>query len=144
MTATEKRAYIEDYINATRDGILTDDELAEFVVDSLADPNELGEDVSDIVIEIIFGETEVDQDPETSEIDQLALDYDEFEYDYDPYGYGDAFSDREEAQAATRNALADADFRKAIIDRLAEIADEDDEHTAPALALIERIRALEN
>ena len=71
--------------------------------------------------------------------EKLVQDYDEFEYNYDPYGYGDAFSDREEARAVTRNALVDGAFRQAIIDRLVGIADEDDEYTAAALELINRI-----
>ena len=77
-----------------------------------------------------------------TDFEKLVFDYDEFEYNYDTYGYGDAFSDRNEAREVTRNALLDADFRQQIIDRLQEIADEDDDFTDPALKLIERIRKL--
>ena len=77
-----------------------------------------------------------------TDFEKLVLDYDEFEYDYDTYGYGDAFSDREEAMAVERVGLLDPEFRQQIIDRLQEIADEDDDFTAPALELIERIRKL--
>lgn len=77
------------------------------------------------------------------DIEKLVFDYDQFEYDYDPYGYGDAFSDdRDEAREAARTALLDSEFRVQILDRLQEIADEDDEYTAPALELINRINAL--
>lgn len=77
-----------------------------------------------------------------TDFEKLVIDYDDFEENYDPYGYGDAFSEREEGREAVRNALIDADFRLQIIDRLQEIADEDDEYTDPALELIERIRKL--
>ena len=77
-----------------------------------------------------------------TDFEKLVFDYDEFEYNYDPYGYGDAFSEREEGREAVRSALMDADFRQQIIDRLQEIADEDDEYTAQALKLIERIKKL--
>ena len=77
-----------------------------------------------------------------TDFEKLVLDYDEFEYDYDTYGYGDAFSEREEGREAVRNALLDPEFRQQIIDRLQEIADEDDDFTTPALELIERIRKL--
>ncbi len=76
------------------------------------------------------------------DFEKLVLDYDEFEYSYDTYGYGDAFSDREEAREAAREGLLDPEFRQTIIDRLTEIADEDDEHTAPALELITRIKRI--
>lgn len=77
------------------------------------------------------------------DFEKLVFDYDQFEYDYDPFGYGDAFSDdREAAREAARTALLDPGFRVQIIDRLQEIADEEDEHTAPALELISRIRVL--
>lgn len=76
------------------------------------------------------------------DFEKLVLDYDEFEYNYDTYVYGDAFSDRDEAREAARTALLDPGFRQTIIDRLQEIADEDDEHTAPALELINRIKVL--
>ena len=77
------------------------------------------------------------------DFDRLVLDYDEFEYMYDTFGYGDAFSDgREAAREAVRTALLDPEFRVQILDRLQEIADEDDEYTAPALELISRIRVL--
>ena len=79
-----------------------------------------------------------------TDFERLVIDYDDFEENYDPYGYGDAFSEREEGREAVRSALMDADFRLQIIDRLQEIADEDDEHTAPALELIARIKKLEN
>ena len=72
-------------------------------------------------------------------LDDLVMNYDNFEYDYDPYGYGDAFSDREEARAVTRSAILDDDFRSQIIDRLQEIADEDDDYRATALELIDRM-----
>lgn len=78
-----------------------------------------------------------------TDFDRLVLDYDEFEYMYDTFGYGDAFSDdREAAREAARTALLDSEFRVQILDRLQEIADEDDEYTAPALELINRINAL--
>lgn len=78
-----------------------------------------------------------------TDFDRLVLDYDEFEYMYDTFGYGDAFSDdREAAREAARTALLDPKFRVQILDRLQEIADEDDEYTAPALELINRINAL--
>lgn len=77
-----------------------------------------------------------------TDFEKLVFDYDEFEYNYDTYGYGDAFSEREEGREAVRNALMDADFRLQIIDRLQEIADEDDEYTDPALKLIDRIKKL--
>ena len=77
-----------------------------------------------------------------TDFEKLIIDYDDFEENYDPYGYGDAFSEREEGREAVRNALMDADFRLQIIDRLKEIADEDDEYTAPALELIDRIKKL--
>jgi hypothetical protein len=77
-----------------------------------------------------------------TDFEKLVIDYDDFEENYDPYGYGDAFSERDEAREVTRNALLDADFRQQIIDRLQEIADEDDEYTAPALELIARIKKL--
>ena len=77
-----------------------------------------------------------------TDFEKLVIDYDDFEENYDPYGYGDAFSEREEGREAVRSALMDADFRLQIIDRLQEIADEDDEYTAPALELIERIKKL--
>ena len=78
-----------------------------------------------------------------TDFDRLVLDYDEFEYMYDTFGYGDAFSDdREAAREAVRTGLLDPGFRVQILDRLQEIADEDDEYTAPALELISRIRVL--
>ena len=77
-----------------------------------------------------------------TDFEKLVIDYDDFEENYDTYGYGDAFSDREEGREAVRNALMDADFRQQIIDRLQEIADEDDEYTDPALELIARIKKL--
>lgn len=77
-----------------------------------------------------------------AELEKLTIEYDNFEYDYDPYGYGDAFSDRSEAREVTRNALLDDDFRKQIISRLQEIADEDDDYSATALELIERIERI--
>ena len=77
------------------------------------------------------------------DFEKLVFDYDQFEYDYDPFGYGDAFSDdRDEAREAARTALLDPEFRVQILDRLQEIADEDDEYTAPALELIDRIKVL--
>lgn len=72
-------------------------------------------------------------------LDELVMNYDNFEYDYDPYGYGDAFSDREEARAVTRSAILDDDFRSQIIDRLQEVADEYDDYRATALELIDRM-----
>ena len=78
-----------------------------------------------------------------ADFEKLVLEYDEFEYNYDTYSYGDAFSDdREEAREVTRNALLDDDFRKQIIDRLQEIADEDDDYSATALELIKRIERI--
>ena len=77
-----------------------------------------------------------------TDFEKLVIDYDDFEENYDTYGYGDAFSDRDEAREVARNALLDASFRQQIIDRLQEIADEDDDFTAPALKLIERIKKL--
>lgn len=78
-----------------------------------------------------------------TDFDRLVLDYDEFEYMYDTFGYGDAFSDdREAAREAVRTGLLDPEFRVQILDRLQEIADEDDEHTAPAQELIDRIKVL--
>lgn len=77
-----------------------------------------------------------------SEFEKLVNDYDEFEYNYDTYGYHDAFSDREESRAAIAEAFHDADFRESIIYRLTEIADEGDEWTALAEALIERIHKM--
>lgn len=73
---------------------------------------------------------------------KLVEDYRAFEDFYDPFGYSDAFSDDEEATVALTEALGSAEERQTIIDRLTEIADEEDEWTAPALALIERIKAL--
>lgn len=75
-----------------------------------------------------------------AELEKLTIEYDNFEYDYDPYGYGDAFSDREEARAVTRSAILDDDFRSQIIDRLQEIADEDDDYRATSLELIDRMK----
>ena len=46
------------------------------------------------------------------------------------------------ARETARTALLDPEFRVQILDRLQEIADEDDEYTAPALELIDRIRVL--
>lgn len=77
-----------------------------------------------------------------TDFERLVIDYDDFEENYDTYGYGDAFSDRDEAREVTRNALLDADFRLQIIDRLQEIAYDDDEYTDPALKLIEKIKKL--
>ena len=78
-----------------------------------------------------------------TDFDRLVLDYDEFEYMYDTFGYGDAFSDdREAAREAVRTGLLNPEFRVQILDRLQEIADEDDEYTAPALELISRIMVL--
>lgn len=78
-----------------------------------------------------------------TDFERLVLDYDEFEYMYDTFGYGDAFSDsREAAREAVRTGLLDPEFRVQILDRLQEIADEDDEYTAPALELISKIRVL--
>ena len=78
-----------------------------------------------------------------AELEKLVLDYDEFEYNYDTYGYGDAFSDdREEARAVTRSAILDDDFRNQIVDRLQEIADEDDDYRATALELIDRMKRI--
>ena len=74
-----------------------------------------------------------------AELEKLTIEYDNFGYDYDPYGYGDAFSDREEARSVTRSAILDDDFRSQIIDRLQEIADEDDDYRATALELIDRM-----
>jgi len=71
---------------------------------------------------------------------QLVEDYRSFEDFYDPFGYSDAFSDDEEATAALTDALLNEEGRQDIIDRLQSIADEDDEWTAPAMKLIERIR----
>lgn len=77
------------------------------------------------------------------ELEKLTIEYDDFEFNYDPYGYGDAFSDdRDEAREAARKALLDPEFRQQIIDRLQEIADEDDEYTAQALELIDRIKRI--
>ena len=77
------------------------------------------------------------------DFEKLVFDYDEFEYNYDTFGYGDAFSDdRDEAREAARTARLDPEFRVQILDRLQEIADEEDEHTAPAQELISRIRVL--
>ncbi len=77
------------------------------------------------------------------ELEKLVLDYDEFEYNYDSFGYGDAFSDdRDEAREAARTALLDPEFRQQIIDRLQEIADEDDEYRATALELIDRMKRI--
>lgn len=75
-----------------------------------------------------------------AELEKLTIEYDNFEYDYDPYGYGDAFSDREEARAVTRSAILDDDFRSQIIDRLQEIADEYDDYRATALELIDKMK----
>ena len=74
-----------------------------------------------------------------TDFEELVMNYDNFEYDYDPYGYGDAFSDRNEAREVTRNAILDDEFRSQIIDRLQEIADEDDDYRATALELIDRM-----
>lgn len=126
MDKAKMIAYIREFTKATDDGTFeTEDDLKDFVIDSLYE--EFG-DVSDLYDEAMF--------------EQLVLDYDDFEENYDTYGYGDAFSEREEGRGAVRNALADADFRLQIIDRLQEIADEDDEYTAPALELIARIKKL--
>ena len=75
-----------------------------------------------------------------AELEKLTIEYDNFEYDYDPYGYGDAFSDREEARGVARSAILDDDFRSQIIDRLQEIADEYDDYRATALELIDRMK----
>lgn len=126
MDKAKMIAYIRDFTKATDDGTFeTEDDLKDFVIDSLYE--EFG-DVSELYDEAMF--------------EQLVIDYDDFEENYDPYGYGDAFSDRDEAREVTRNALLDADFRQQIIDRLQEIADEDDEYTDPALKLIDRIKKL--
>lgn len=77
-----------------------------------------------------------------NDFEKLVFDYDEFEYWYDTYGYEDAVGDRENGRENARNALADADFRIEIIDRLQEIADEDDEYHDQALELIARIKKL--
>ena len=74
--------------------------------------------------------------------EKLVFDYDNFEYEYDTYRYGDAFSDREEAREAIREALLDTEFRRQIIDRLTEIAEEDEEFAESALELIDRIKAI--
>ena len=126
MDKAKMIAYIRDFTRATDDGTFeTEDDLKDFVIDSLYD--EFG-DVSDLYDEAMF--------------EQLVLDYDDFEENYDPYGYGDAFSDRDEAIAVERVGLLDAEFRQQIVDRLQEIADEDDEYTDPALKLIARIKKL--
>ena len=78
-----------------------------------------------------------------ADFEKLVLDYDEFEYNYDTYSYGDAFSDdREEARAVTRNAILDDEFWSQIIDRLQQIADEDDDYSTTALELIKRIERI--
>ena len=126
MDKAKMIAYIRDFTKATDDGTFeTEDDLKDFVIDSLYE--EFG-DVSELYDEAMF--------------EQLVIDYDDFEENYDTYGYGDAFSDRDEAMEVTRNALLDADFRLQIIDRLQEIADDDDEYTDPALKLIARIKKL--
>jgi hypothetical protein len=126
MDRAKMIAYIRDFTKATDDGTFeTEDDLKDFVIDSLYE--EFG-DVSELYDEAMF--------------EQLVIDYDDFEENYDTYGYGDAFSDRDEAREVTRNALLDADFRQQIIDRLQEIADEDDDFTDPALKLIARIKKL--
>ena len=126
MDRAEMIAYIREFTKATDDGTFeTEDDLKDFVIDSLYE--EFG-DVSELYDEAMF--------------EQLLLDYDEFEYNYDIYGYGDAFSDREEAIAVERVGLLDPEFRQQIVDRLQEIADEDDDFTDPALKLIARIKKL--
>lgn len=126
MEKAKMIAYIREFTKATDDGTFeTEDDLKDFVIDSLYE--EFG-DVSELYDEAMF--------------EQLVLDYDEFEYDYDTYGYGDAFSDREEAVAVERVGLLDPEFRQQIVDRLQEIADEDDDFTDPALKLIARIKKL--
>ena len=74
--------------------------------------------------------------------EKLVHDYDELEFDYDPFGYRDAFSDREEARESVRTALVNKAHRRVIIDRLLEIAD-DDEYKGTALELLQRVIEVE-
>ncbi len=75
-----------------------------------------------------------------AEIEKLAFDYDEFEYWYDTYGYEDAVGDRENGLECAIRAMLDGSFRRQIIERLQEIADEDDWYHDQALELIDRIK----
>lgn len=75
-----------------------------------------------------------------TEFEKLALDYDQFEYDFDTYGYEDAVDNRENGLILARKALADPEFREQIIERLADIAEECEDYTEEALALVDRIR----
>lgn len=77
-----------------------------------------------------------------SEFEQLVLDYDQFEYLYDTYGYEDAVGDREYGIALVREAFVDEKFRLQTVERLQEIADEDDEYHDQALELIARIKKI--
>lgn len=77
-----------------------------------------------------------------AEIEELAFDYDEFEYWYDTYGYEDAVGDRENGIALVREAFTEEKFRLQTIERLQEIADEDDEYHDQVLELINRIKKI--
>ncbi len=77
-----------------------------------------------------------------AEIEKLAFDYDQFEYCYDTYGYEDAVGDRENGLECAIRAMLDGGFRQKIVERLQEIADEDDDFTSQALELIDRIKKI--
>lgn len=75
-----------------------------------------------------------------TEFEKIAFDYDQFEYDFDTYGYEDAVDNRENGLILARKALTDPEFREQIIERLVDIAEECDDYTEKALALVDRIR----
>lgn len=77
-----------------------------------------------------------------TEFEKLAMDYDEFEYDFDTYGYRDAVDNRENGLALARKALADPEFREQIIKRLVDIAEEYEDYTEEALALVDRVKKI--
>lgn len=77
-----------------------------------------------------------------TDFEKLVIDYNKFEFDYDLYGYRDAFSDEEDAIAVFEDALANEDLRQQIVNRLQEIANDNEEYKAPAQDLIARIAAL--
>lgn len=77
-----------------------------------------------------------------TEFEKLALDYDQFEYNFDTYGYEDAVGNSENGLILARKALADPEFRKQIIERLVDIAEEFEDCTEEALALADRVKKI--
>ena len=77
-----------------------------------------------------------------TEFEKLSFDYDQFEYDFDTYGYRDAVDNRENGLALARKALADPEFREQIIERLVDIAEEYEDCTEEALALVDRVKKI--